>query len=70
MANLGKKRLKHRIGELKELRRISTMEVANFDIHNPETTKFIKDKTRLYRETYLVLPLDELIKEFEGLVNG
>lgn len=69
MANLGKKRLNRLIDKLKELRRISTMETANFDIFNPQTTIFIKETTRLYRESWLIEPLDRLIEEFEKLAE-
>lgn len=70
MPNLGKRRLNRLLKELKELRRISTMESANFDIYNPETTEFIKEKTKLYRESYLISPLDRLIEEFEELAEA
>ena len=73
-----------RIRELKELRRIATMENASFGmpgdhvIHHAwgpdavpggekkDTTEFIADRTRLWRQSWLIGPLDDLIAWAEG----
>lgn len=57
--------------ELRELLSIAKMEHANFnsiceeikfDPKNPDA--YIKEKTRLYRDSYLVYPIEQLIKRY------
>ena len=55
--------------QLKEIRRISTMETASFgDIYSPtykDETENIKRLTRLWRETWIIDPIDAIIKQIE-----
>jgi hypothetical protein len=70
MANLGKRRARVLIQELKEIRRCSTMETANFAVfekNEAEINDLIKSKTRLFRNTYLTNPLDRIIAELEKI---
>lgn len=71
MPNITKKQ----IPEVKEMLRIAKMENAGFgfpeDIvtfHGREThiDEFIKEQTRLYRETWLIAPLERLLNELEA----
>ena len=54
------------LSELRELHRTATMESANFDGSNREhRTEFIREKTQLWRETWLISPLEKLIERYE-----
>lgn len=51
------------LSELEELRRVATMESANFG--SDETTESIKRQTDLWRNSWLIAPLERLIKRYE-----
>lgn len=68
---------KHVIEKLREARRISTMENANFGwdvVHTTAreltSTTFVKERSRLYRETWLIPVLDELLAWAENKPEG
>ena len=61
---------KRDLNTLKGIREIITMERSNFDLgftddalplKASEVTDFIRERTRLWRESWLLEPLDELI---------
>ena len=52
------------LGQLKAIRTIATMERASFG--NAGEDCLIKNKTKIWRETWIISPLDEIIKEMEG----
>lgn len=57
--------------ELREMLSIAKMERASFgwgDEKDP--TEMIKETTRLYRESYLIYPLSELIKRYESALSA
>lgn len=78
---IGKKQARLLLAELKEARRAATLESASFEwdgetvttrgsfasdedgIETP--TNYIRRKTRLYRESWLIGPLDRVIEELE-----
>ena len=51
------------LSELKELRRTASMEMAHFG--NDETTESIRCQTKIWRDTWLIGPLEMLIKRYE-----
>lgn len=60
--------------ELREVLRIASMETTNFSqLHGPhdfptsekEVTLFIKERTRLWRQTWIIPQLKKAIKEIE-----
>jgi len=58
-----------KIEELSALKRISvlaTMKTADFDSYNNEINILIKGKTKLWRETWIISPLNEIIGNIEG----
>lgn len=55
-------KLKKIIAHLKEVRKTATMENAGF---NPSFDSIIKEETKIWRDTWLIIPLDEIIKELE-----
>ena len=66
---------KKQIAILREVRRLATLETASFRSVGPATDplpaderdvdKFIKDRTRIHRETWILPPLDRMIEEAE-----
>lgn len=65
--------------ELEVVRRTATMENARFGnitsnathvVPEGEITDFVRDQTRLWRDTWLVHPLDEMIERVEDCLNG
>jgi len=58
-----KKETRLLIMELKEILAVATMEEAFFT--DPATTKYIRDTTNVWRETWIIKPLKELIKRYE-----
>lgn len=73
---LGKQNARAILRELQRLREVATLDKANFNemncgaapkkiMLNPYTdiTDFIRDQTRLYRHSWLIDPLDELMAQ-------
>ena len=63
------------LSELRELLRIARMESANFDNHplgreiafDPQKpTEYVREITRLWRNSWLVHPLEKLIARYEA----
>ncbi len=63
--------------KLAEIRAIATMENAGFNLMWPDAkdplpttenqvTPFIRERTRLWRASWIIGPLDEIIKELDG----
>jgi hypothetical protein len=63
------------IKQLREIRNIATMKDARFHIGDEpfpfgaECTDLIRAATRLWRDSWIVGPLDELIKELESAAD-
>ena len=54
------------LSELRELHRTATMENADFGRGNKENpTGFIKERTQLWRKSWLISPLEKLIERYE-----
>ena len=82
---IGKKQARLLLAELKEARRAATLERASFeftgetvrtngsfagDEDGAETpTNYIKRKTRLYRQSWIIEPLDRVIEELERVAK-
>lgn len=68
---MSKSRTRDLIHRLKEIRNISTMKTASFHIgeqpfpFGAECTELVREATRLWRESWITYPLDEIIKELE-----
>lgn len=64
--------------QLEEAARAATFSTANFDgIHEPsitlnakERTKFIKEQTRVYRESWIIPPIRNAIRILENELKG
>ena len=65
--------------ELERVRRTATMEHSSFEnitssathvIPEGEVNDFVRDRTRLWRQTWLVHPLDEMIERVDDCLNG
>lgn len=64
------------VRDLKDIRRDATMDSAEFGLLNPErfdyprreadVTPFIRERTRIWRDTWIVGMLDEMIKDLEN----
>lgn len=57
------------IDALSEIKRVATMETADFYVFDPDRkTKNaeLKERTRLWRESYIIRPLAELIERYEN----
>lgn len=83
---IGKKQLRRIIERLQEARRASTMErmsvdnfgtgktLATFEDGSPvldnEVSDFIRERTRLYRETWVTSPLEDIIEELVASIYG
>ena len=55
---------------LKEIRNTSTMKNASFytyDADRDEKTEEIRRATKLWRESWIIAPLDDLIKRYENV---
>ena len=79
--SIGKKQARLLLAELKEARRAATLERASFgwtgetvstnnSFRNEEDglekpTDYIRRKTRIYRESWIIGPLDRVIEELE-----
>jgi len=70
------------LSKLREIQRISTMKTSDFSYHfcidyeefgfptkEKEVNKFIKGRTKLWRNSWIVDPLKEIIKEIENEIN-
>lgn len=78
MKNLGKKKVKNILRRLENIRRTATMENASFYLNkenkdwlkmgNEADTNKIKEATHLWRSSWIILPLDEVIKELESIL--
>jgi hypothetical protein len=77
--NLPKKELRFLIQRLSEVVQIATMNSANFDCNScdPPTsfdsehpTEYIRQKTKLWRETWIIEPLRTLIERYEEALDG
>lgn len=72
----GIKRIEKLIDQLEDIRRTATMNNMNINEHFSETytvkgneiTEFVKKHTGIWRESWLVSPLSEIIKEFKQFV--
>ncbi len=74
-----KLKLERIIERLKDIERDSTMGNANFDpmgsasmkypIKNKEVTPFIKEATRIWRASWIIEPLQDIIKQLEFEMN-
>jgi hypothetical protein len=54
------------LSELRELHKDAMMKNANFSRGSKENpTKFIKERTHLWRRTWLIIPLERLIERYE-----
>ncbi len=78
MKNLGKKKARIILSKLRETRRTATMENASFCLDNKGELKYwkmgndddtarIRESTKLWRQSWLLYPLDEVIKELEEI---
>ena len=83
---IGKKQARLLLAELKEARRAATLERASFgwtgetvstnnSFRNGEDgvetpTNYIRRKTRSYRESWIIGPLDRVIEELERAANS
>lgn len=56
------------IEKLKKIRETMTMENASFSMDITEDRN-IKEKTRIWRETWILPPLDTIIKKLEERAN-
>jgi hypothetical protein len=64
MKSLTRKRLAPIVRQLQEIRRTSTMKDALFGCPGDnDLTTLIKSETELWRESWLIDPLDHIIKE-------
>ncbi len=61
--SMPKKEREMLLSELKELRRVATMETANFGSQG--STENIKRQTKVWRGSWLIAPLDRLIERYE-----
>lgn len=69
--SMPKKETEALVEELKELRRVATFESAGFFIFEDdaeERNNEIREITKLYRESWLIRPLDELIERYEAVI--
>lgn len=55
------------ISELKEIARVAKMETANFGGMGggSDPTDFIRERTRLWRNSWIISPLEALIERYE-----
>jgi len=69
---IGKKKMRRIVSELKEIKRVATMKTASFssiasigDFPSKEkdVDSFIKERTRLWRRSWLVDPLQKIIED-------
>ena len=64
-------KLKKMLNDLKEIRAIATMQTARFHVgeepfpFGAECTELVREATRIWRESWIIGPLDEIIKELE-----
>ena len=64
------------IQQLKEIREISTMKNASFHVGDEpfpfgaDVTDLVRQATRLWRDSWIIGPLDELITELEKQPGG
>ena len=68
MSNIRKLKVERIVDRLKEVLEASTMERADFDgCGDKEKTKtsFIKERTRLYRQSWLIQPLEKAISDLQ-----
>ena len=81
---IGKKKARELLAEAKEARRAATMQTmsvgwpgetvsksgtfANDEDGTTTPDEYIRDKTRLYRESWIIGPLDRIIAELEKAV--
>ena len=74
---IGVKQLRDIHKRLREIKRVSTMETADFDgistkgvyIQTGKKTKFIKEQTELWRESWITSPLHWIIRELEPFIE-
>lgn len=62
---LGRKRAREIMRRLKEIRRTATMSTASFGFNDKELTSLIREETRIWRNSWIIYPLDAIIAEFE-----
>ena len=74
-----KRELKKLKTELEVVRRTATMEHSHFEnitsnathtVNEREVTDFVRERTRLWRESWLVHPLDVMIERIEDCLEG
>lgn len=82
---IGKKKARELLAEAKEARRAATMEkmgigwpgetvtitgsVMGRDDRTTTPDEYIKEKTRLYRQSWIIGPLDRIIEELERVAK-
>jgi hypothetical protein len=62
--SIGRKKASKLLEELREVRKTATMESASFGF-DKALDAIIKEKTRLWRETWIIAPLDRAIRLLE-----
>lgn len=67
MKFFGIKRRERVLSKLREALRAAQMNDANFDgiSNSSRETQFIRERTRLYRESWIIEPLQQAIAELE-----
>lgn len=58
-------KLKNLIAKLEDVRKRSTMETADLGKNH----ELIKEETRLWRATWITIPLDEVIEELKEMIE-
>jgi hypothetical protein len=73
MPYVGKKKLEEYVSMLNEVKDTATMKHADFSNNvyfgREIPDYFIKEATELWRDTWLVSPIDRIITEFEELLK-
>jgi hypothetical protein len=66
---LGKLRAEKIISNLEDIRHTATMKNAAFGFNDKELTNLIREKTSLWRYSWIIEPLDNLIAELKEIYS-